>query len=398
MKNQNASLELIVESLDIPDSAYEKAEGRYQDIGEWLGNDESSCSYYEPHISPQGSFRLGTVNRPLNGKEEYDLDLGCKLQKGISKAEYTQKQVKNIVGKELERYRKARGIEEQTEEKHRCWRLIYKDHLKFHMDIVPCIPEEQIRRQSIKEAMVREGTESVLASQVSEFTISITDDRHSQYDKICSEWQISNPEGYARWFENRMKQASRYLNERVLVEKAASVDNLPVYKWKTPLQRCIQLLKRHRDVMYERDPERKPISIIITTLVARAYSGENDIYQAMENILGKMESLISPRKPRVPNPVNPSEDFADRWATPEGQRLQLEKNFRLWLSAVKADFKLIQSSNDVEFIAEQASLKFKASVNVSKLNKALGITGSVIITEPKEHIIAEPAKPWRRYL
>ena len=29
----------------------------------------------------------------------------------------------------------------------------------------------------------------------------------------------------------------------------AKVDDVPPYEWKTPLQRSIQIMKRHRDVM-----------------------------------------------------------------------------------------------------------------------------------------------------
>ncbi len=35
------------------------------------------------------------------------------------------------------------------------------------------------------------------------------------------------------------------------------------------------------------DDESKPISIIITTLAARAYNGETDIFTALNNILEK---------------------------------------------------------------------------------------------------------------
>jgi hypothetical protein len=35
---------------------------------------------------------------------------------------------------------------------------------------------------------------------------------------------------------------------------------------KTPLQQAVQILKRHRDMMFADDPEHKPISVIITTL------------------------------------------------------------------------------------------------------------------------------------
>ena len=54
-------IEQIAESIDIPDSAYEKAETRYKDLADWFGRKEAHCNKFEPHIYPQGSFRLGTV-------------------------------------------------------------------------------------------------------------------------------------------------------------------------------------------------------------------------------------------------------------------------------------------------------------------------------------------------
>jgi hypothetical protein len=128
--NTRSIFEEILLSLDIPESAYEKAEARYKDLGEWFDQEESLCSPFSPHIYPQGSFRLGTVVRPVTGPLEYDLDLGCRLRFGITKFTHTQEQLKNLVGADLEAYRKARQIESALEEKNRCWRLPYKDEVR----------------------------------------------------------------------------------------------------------------------------------------------------------------------------------------------------------------------------------------------------------------------------
>ena len=106
--NTRSIFEEILLSLDIPESAYEKAEARYKDLGEWFDREESLCSPFSPHIYPQGSFRLGTIVRPVTGPLEYDLDLGCRLRFGITKFTHTQKQLINLVGADLEAYRKAR--------------------------------------------------------------------------------------------------------------------------------------------------------------------------------------------------------------------------------------------------------------------------------------------------
>ncbi|QSV46909.1 nucleotidyltransferase domain-containing protein [Geobacter benzoatilyticus] len=384
-------LEKMLSELELPESAYERAKDRYDDLGEWLGRDESTVQGFEPHIYPQGSFRLGTAIRPVHEEEAYDLDLACKIQQGITKGSSTQEGLKALIGNELELYRKARNIAAPLEEKHRCWRLEYQDHLNFHMDIVPCIPADDDNQGVIFESLRKAWTDDILAESVAHLTVSITDDRHPRYRSICDDWNISNPDGYAKWFESRMNESLRMLLEK------AQVDDIPVYKRKTPLQRCVQLLKCHRDLMFKDDSDVKPISIIITTLAAQAYDGEVDLYDALSNILARMGDLVNSTTPKVPNPVNPSEDFADRWAMPKYKHLKLEENFWTWLRQVRSDFDNLTRSEDATFIAEQANQRFRARMDVEDLRKSLGLAQGVSIIVPKAHSIeAAPPKPWER--
>jgi len=393
----NHIIEEIIATIEIPDSAYEGAEKRYQDLGNWFARPESNCYVFEPHIFPQGSFRLGTVIRPLIGNEPYDLDLGCNLGQGLTKNTHTQEQLKNLVGLDVESYRVARRIQQPQKEKHRCWRLTYADALGFHIDIVPCIPEAAGRRRLIQEAMVRAGSAEALAQVVANLTVGITDNRHPRFTAVCDDWNISNPQGYARWFESRMKLATALLEMRMLEYRAARVDDLPVFRWKTPLQRCVQLLKRHRDKMFSSNSDLKPISIIITTLAARAYRGEADLSETIQRCLAEMSGLVNPKSPRVPNPVNPAEDFAEKWATEEGRASNLEGNFWAWLDQARADFEVISSSNDTNFIAEQALQKFGSCLNANELRDKLGIAIPVVTVSPKSHrIIESPARPWKQ--
>jgi hypothetical protein len=76
-------LEALAEVIEIPDSAYKRAESRYNDLGEWFGRDDSSCVAFGPEVFPQGSFLLGTVTRPTSDDGDYDLDLAIKLTEGI---------------------------------------------------------------------------------------------------------------------------------------------------------------------------------------------------------------------------------------------------------------------------------------------------------------------------
>lgn len=396
-RNTHSIVEEILLSLDIPESAYEKAEARYKDLGDWFDRDESKCFPFSPHIYPQGSFRLGTVVRPLHGRVEYDLDLGCRLRTGITKYTHTQKQLKALVGSDLEDYRIARSIESALEEKNRCWRLQYKDEMSFHIDAVPSIPEDASIKASLQESMIKFGSVKSFADRVTNLAGAITDIRSPNYSRISQDWKISNSEGFALWFEERMKQATELLQEHALMAKAAKVDDLPARKWKSPLQQAVQILKRHRDVMYEGDSESAPISVIITTLSASAYQGETDAATALERMLTDMHLYVRMTDPRVPNPVNPAEDFADKWHDPQYAHLNLEENFWNWLETARNDFKIIAQARDVTYLDEQVHAKFAASIDKDRLQEKLGLATINVITRPKIHVVSEsPAKPWAR--
>jgi hypothetical protein len=149
--------------------------------------------------------------------------------------------------------------------------------------------------------------------------------------------------------------------------------------------------------MFQEDSEVKPISIIITTLAAKSYEGETDLLSAMAGILERMEGYINPTTPRVPNPVNPAEDFADRWSMPKYKPLNLEKNFWDWLRQVKADFGLLTQSDVADFITEQAGQKFRVNMDTSDLRKSLGLVSGASIVVPKAHPIEPtPPRPWKQ--
>ena len=391
--NLSKILDEIINFIDIPDSAYEDAERRYNDLGQWLLRPGSKTSTFAPEIRPQGSFRIGTVNRPLSGRDGYDLDLSCRLNAGITKSLCTQRQLKNLVGREVEDYRHAHNIERKLEEKHRCWRLLYSDETSFHMDIVPSIPEDETTRAKNMESMIAFGIERPLATSVSGNNSAITDNTLMNYDIIDPNWSVSNAEGFALWFEARMKQAKAMLESRAFSARVASIDKLKPYHWKSPLQKVVQLLKWHRDIHFTCYPDLKPVSIILTTLAAMAYQGEEAIDATLEIILPKMPQLIRVQNPRVPNPVNPDEDFAHKW--PKDPRL--EDNFFTWLQQAQRDLQFLKTCNDPKQLRDYIIRQFGIQFNEASLRTLLGVSAPAIVTTPKTYEISGyPARPWRR--
>ena len=384
LKKYDITLEKIVELLDIPPSYYQKAAERYKSLGEWLHREESKVSSFSPEIYPQGSFRYGTVIRPLLPHEKYDLDLVCQLD--LQKFGITQQQLKNLVGVEIKAYAVANSFKEVAEEKPCCWRLNYADDVSFHMDILPCIPEDV----EFINTLVKIGVPAKLAATA----VAITDKRHANYSMISRIWPTSNPRGVAAWFEDRARPAASSQIEKLVKSRVyKSVDEVPSYEWKTPLQRSIQILKRHRDVMFKDSPEWMPLSMIITTLATPAYGGETDLGIALTSIIDKMPNYVNASKPRIPNPVNPGEDFADRWA----KDARYEQNFWLWHAQVKADNDNLRILGDVPDISRTLQKKFNLSLtqDMQKQLETSGISAPHIIAAaaPTIHIASAP-KPW----
>jgi hypothetical protein len=177
----------------------------------------------------------------------------------------------------------------------------------------------------------------------------------------------------------------------------AKIDTVPEYRVKTPLQRSIQLLKRHRDIAFINDPNNKPISIIITTLAALSYKNEADLYEALTSIVKGMPNHINMLNnvAWIQNPVNPKENFADKW---QGNP-QKELNLRKWLLKVQADLDLALTEEN----SFRRSDVLKKSFGIIAVNKAFSITTGIKLSDnltnvekSPEIIIRNPAKPWQK--
>jgi hypothetical protein len=377
-------LELLVETLDIPPSLYERAVKRHHSLGEWLCRDASRLKQFNPHVSPQGSFRYGTVVRPLVEDAEYDLDNVTTFD--MSKTVITQKELKELYGLEMRNYAQAHGMLTPPEEKNRCWRLRYADQEKFHVDSLPSLPEEEGVIISLRARNV--------PGELAKRAIAITDKRHPAYARVSIAWPTSNPRGFARWLEAKMGPfaASRRVE---LVERGifATVDDVPTYELKTPLQRTIQLLKRHRDVMFADNPEVAPISMILTNLSGQAYNGEADVYLAVRGILSRMLDFVRPVPPYVPNPTHPAEDYADKWSRDR----RLELNFRHWHAQASRDFEQVPLLADAVAVKTATKRSFRIDLSDDHLER-LGLPSvlpSIISSSPAPFVrIPSAPRPW----
>ncbi|MBB5865441.1 nucleotidyltransferase [Xanthomonas sp. 3058] len=382
--NPKSRLEVLLKDIDLPDGAYERAERRYQDLARWISRDGSTLAPFDAHIFVQGSFALGTAIKPVNPDEEYDLDFSCKLRTGVSRDSHSQSDLKEMIRVELEAYRKARGIQSQLEPKHRCWRLSYQDDLAFHMDVVPGLRADDQRRAVLTERMATAGLDRPLAAEIARRALWITDDQRPDFDELTHDWPSSNPGGYQKWFLSRMESRQ----SRALVEKA-QVDPVPVFRARQPLQQTVQLLKRHRDVMFADQPDMKPASILITTIAGLACIPGEPLEVTLRRTLELLHEVRDSQAARILNPINPHENFADRWT---GPNCPLRYNFFRWIDASLRAFEAWRTLDVPQRLVEVASDDFAVSLGA---DAARALTGSAA-TAPRARQVAieAPPAPW----
>ena len=363
--NFNEIFETLGETLDITETQYNAAVSSYNAVGDWLAKPESSLALYNPIIRPQGSFMLGTMIKPICEEDDLDIDLVCELTG--KNPQWTQYNLKQAVGDRI----KANETYSKMLEKEgrRCWTLKYAESANYHMDILPCIVSSGYK--TLFESVFASST---IEKDYNSLAIRITDKKSPNYhkDTIVENWMKSNPFGYAKWFFN--KAAPSYEQRRMFAD---SVSPVPKYqKEKRSLQRAVQILKRHRDIMFNGNDD-KPISIIITTLATLAYNKETSLIDTLFNLVNNMDKFIETRYDYkvgrnirwVSNPVNSEENFADKWA----EHPQREANFLKWINQIRTDINVIaqQRERGIQNISNAMQKPFGETT----INKVFSILG-----------------------
>ena len=306
----NDLLYSITEKLELSQTQLDRIEKSYNAVGNWLNESYEISKYGKILIFPQGSVGLGTVVKPID--KDYDIDLVIRLDNKNITAEI----LKKLVGKRLQENDIYKNMLDK--EGKRCWTLIYSDSLNYHMDILPTKIDSN--------PVSYNGIPSIQATNK---------DEHGIYS-----FKSTNPSGYLNWFLSKAG--------RIQLRDSFEIKPLNQYPLKNVLQKIVQLLKRHRDVyFYKRKiKEDLPISIIITTLAARAYNGENDLFEGLKNVSMKMNDYIVKNNGinYIVNPVDSKENFAERWNSSNNK----EKNYYLWNDQLNKDLNRIEKASFVE--------------------------------------------------
>jgi hypothetical protein len=225
--------------------------------------------------------------------------------------------------------------------------------------------------------------------------------------------------GYAKWFDGKNAAAfgrfSRSQKQAIQSSAPAvyeSIDAVPDQLVRTPLQRAIQIMKRHRDLQFNRADasQHAPISIVITTLAAHLYQNQDDVYSALVGIVDRLQAHAALFEGRaldpalagaglirrlpdgrwfIANPANGFENFADRWHEDNHARARA---FFSWVRALRNDLVDIPRTASPERLQESLGRSLGPAV-VSQQIGLLGLTTPAVASPPRIHISDGP-KPW----
>ncbi|MEL4255403.1 nucleotidyltransferase [Shewanella xiamenensis] len=316
-------LDSVFDNLDLTKTQRERIETAYKAVGNYL----ASCDHpllKDAHIYPQGSMRLRTTNKPLS-QEEFDVDLILFLPH----ANYaTRDEIVDVVKQHLLDNDVYKDL---VEDLPRGLRINYKGG--YHLDITPAKEYNLPGLQGHPLWVI---------------------DKHTGFKE-------SNPEGMAQGFDKACSMLPVIRRRHVFLEALnKSVTELPDQSKKKPLNRIIQILKRHRDVWSQQDgnvhADFRPISVIITMLASLAYvevvkSGKEydnefdlilDVIELMPlHIESDFDEVL------VTNPTMRPENYAEKWNRVERQEgKKYRKAFYAWHQAAVDTFELLAGANN----------------------------------------------------
>lgn len=320
-------LNRIGKKLQLDDYKNALAEKKYKEVTQFLKLDKKYFEKLNINMFPQGSYKIGTMVKPIKD-DEYDLDLV--LQMDFDHTRINPKDILDYLYKTLDSSDAYKG---KLEKKTRCVRINYPS--EFHMDILPACSYRFDNDELLKIP-----------------------------DRELKTWLDSNPKGYSDWFE------SQYIKKEIILEKAAKIEPIPEqrpYELLQPLQRIVQLIKRYRDIYFEKNSDYKPSSIILTTLSGQFYNKNNSEYFSILSVLYNIQNLIDKNQYPfvIENPSYKKEKFSDKW----NNEPQLYEHFKKFISQFYKVWSELKNNEGIHNLTTLLSNLFGESITKNAIKE-----------------------------
>ena len=314
---------------------FRKMGERYKALRDYIDRPGSLLRGRVQLVYAQGSMAIGATVASRLTNDEHDVDFIAQLELN---PKTTPKEVLDLLFHSI-RGEKGSLYFRKVERRNRCVTVHYAD--KMHADITPMI---QIAGQPERESLLFHNKPNA-----------------PEEDQVL----IANPFGFAEWFKKVTSidrefaeifamRAGRY--ERLLVNLRAESEEIPDQE---PVNRkakavvALQLIKRWRNVLFDKRSTRRPPSVMISKKVADAANNTSTLsqellYQAqcIHDELFRYHQAGG--RIQVFNPVCDEDEFTDRWPG----SLHEQGVFLNDLNALIADLKRLNAGCDLREMRE----------------------------------------------
>lgn len=294
----DAVLADIAISVQLPPGLHAKADGRYEAIRTYAERPGSPLHGKVLRFYPQGSMAIDATTSTRGTDDEYDLDIVAALD---FDPHSDPDAVLDVLFRALDGYPTSEKVERQT----RCVTVRYAD--RMHVDVTPAV-------------RLAHGAE-----RVSHIFHAHPDEPASRHFHVPM-----NAYGFAEWYRSRTPLERRFaaaFNKRLQeaygfeVRADAEVDEIleqvPIVV-KAVATVALQLLKRHRNVLYADAKGRIPPSVMMSCFAGHAsqpgLSLSDMVIRLARNIATALKAASARREHiKVVNPVHHEDCFTDRW-------------------------------------------------------------------------------------
>ena len=313
---------------------FRKMEERYKALRDYIDRPGSLLRGRVQFVYPQGSMAIGATVASRLTNDEHDVDFIAQLQLS---PDTPPKEVLDLL------FHSIRGEEGslyfgKVERRNRCVSVHYAD--KMHADITPMIRVVGPERESF---------------------LFHNKPNAPKEDRVL----IANPFGFAEWFKETTSVDKEFAeifamragrHERLMVNLRAESEEIPdqePFNSKVKAVVALQLIKRWRNVLFDKRSSRRPPSVMMSKQVAAAANNTSTLSQELLYQVQSMHDELlwyhqAGRKIQVFNPRCDKDEFTDRWPS----SLHEQGVFLNDLNTLIADLKRLNAGCDLREMRE----------------------------------------------
>lgn len=320
--------------IQLSPSLYRLAVERMDTLAEWLDREGSELAGRVTLLYPQGSMAVNATIAACRERDEFDIDVIVQLglPPGTTPQAALDLLYRAIKGDKGSRYYSM------TQRNTRCVTIQYAE---MHLDVTPAelLPQRDPRTSYIFH-------------------------HRAEKPHVPGKRILANPFGFAEWFnavtprdlpfreffEKRAREADPLLMKAADTEEVP--EQIPAFL-KPPAVIALQLMKRNRNIKYEKRSGRRPPSVMLAKIIAESGSASGRPFAELLYQARRLLALLEAHHQRgtrihVVNPRCEEDVFTDRWPADLAEQEVFVDDMRSFVTQLER----LERTADLETIAE----------------------------------------------